>query len=172
LEPIGVEAVTDVADGLDHVGLAGVGFEFFAEGEYVGVYGAGVVDAVGPGSIEDVESTEGSACGSDEDVEEAEFLGGEFDVGVAESDAPLDEVDFEVAVVEEGGGHGGAESPGEGFDSREEFLHSEGFGEVVVGSGFESVDDVGFGVAGGEDQDHGFGLVADPPTKFQSIPVG
>lgn len=57
-------------------------------------------------------------------------------------------VELVVAYGVGGGGLGcgGDCGSGEGFDADYEFFHGEGFAYVVVGSGFESADDVvGFG---------------------------
>ena len=78
--PLGTEFVADAVDG-DYVrGVAGVGFELFAEVPDVGVYGAGG-DLFGPDLLQDLVAGDGLVFGLDEEFQYLELGGGELDLG-------------------------------------------------------------------------------------------
>ena len=86
-------------------------------------------------------------------MEDVEFAGREGDLLAGARDAAVQNIHDEVAGFQEIGGGGRGAAAAEGFDARDEFLHREGFGEVVVGAGFEAFDAVADFAAGGEDED-------------------
>jgi hypothetical protein len=89
----------------------------------------------------------------EENLEDIEFARRERDGLAGAGDAAVEDIHDEVAGLKEIGGSGRGAAAAEGFDAGDEFLHREGFGEVVVGAGFEAFDAVADFATGGEDED-------------------
>ena len=162
---VGEETVTDTANSKEMLGAGGVVFDVAAQAddEVVDRAGVGVfVDA--PDLFEDLFAGDDLAFALGEVAEEVGLH--ESEVGDAVGGDKLEGVEADGAVVEgvfvglvrRGGGFGWTwRMPGgaaeQGFKSHEEDAEVERFGEVVVGAGFDTFEDLFGACAGGEHQD-------------------
>jgi hypothetical protein len=134
------------------VGIFGIGFDFFAEAADADVHATrGNEMFAAPDSGEKFLASEHAARSGSELMEEAEFeqAGGDDFVGagdVAGVDADGAYVKFQD-LAEYGVRLGARE---EKIHAGDKFARAEGLGEVTVGAGFESGDEVEFAAAGGE----------------------
>ncbi len=147
-------------DRFDEVFRSTGGFEFGPEAFDVGLDGflrGGILK--GPDAIDDARAAEHPPPVAHEEFEQGIFLGGELQAFWAIKHLEGAGVHSEVAPGAIAFRHLGA-SAQQGTDPGHQFLEVEGFDHVVVGSGVESGDFVGDGVAGGEHQDGGGELVA------------
>lgn len=136
-------------------GDVGVGFEFLAELDDVGIDGAGIGEGfIAPDGVEDLIAGEG-AIGILEEVDEEVVLGGgELDLLAAAGDDAAVDVDFGIGELEDLGLFGGGAAQ-EGANAGEELAAAEGFDDIVVGADFEEEDFVDLVADGGEDEDGG-----------------
>ncbi len=133
---------------------AEAGVHFFAEAGDENLDGAGVVFVVAlPDAFAEFGAGEGAAGFLEEDLEHVEFARGEGDGFAGAGDAAVADVHVEIGDLEEVGGGGIGGAAAEGFDAGDEFIHREGFREVVVGAGLETFHAVLDFAARGEDED-------------------
>jgi len=88
-----------------------------------------------------------------EDLDEVPLGRREAHFAIGGRDSLGREVDGEVVSVNDRFFLCGRASSERGSKAREEFVHAEGFGDVVVGAGVERADLVALGLAHGEDDD-------------------
>ncbi len=108
-------------------------------------------------------------------VEKVEFLGSEVDdlAGFADHAALGVEFDFADLDGRVGGLGGGLAVAAGGANSGGEFAEGEGFGDVVVGAGFEGFGLVVFAVADGEHEDReARGKLANAATGLAAAHAG
>lgn len=76
----------------------------------------------------------------------------------------IDKIDGAMREVEAGWEAGlVGDAAEDGFDTGEEFVHAEGFDDIVICAELETADAIGFTSAGGEDDD---GLVGSGCAEF------
>lgn len=103
--------------------------------------------------------------------EQVEFEGGEGDGFFASFDDVAGDVDGDVSDGESFWCDGGTAAEA-GADSGDEFFGFEGFGDVVVSTGFEAYDDVNGVAFGGEHDDGDTGFGADGAAYFDAVAAG
>lgn len=129
------------------------GAEFAAEVADVDAEGLALVGELGwPDPADDLAESDDAAGVFGEGVEEGEFGGGELEAIAGEGGFVVEEIECQGSGGDFGVLAGEAAALDDG-EPGEEFCGAEGFGDVVVGSGFEGFDLEGFLVADAEDED-------------------
>lgn len=169
------EAVADGGGGQEILGVGGIVFDSFTELADVGSEIFDVVLVLGsPDGAQDFFVRDGAALTAHEQVEDVELRSGERD-GVAslEEDAAI-AAEGDLSVVDGGVGEGGKAAAADGgLDAGDEFADGEGFGDVVIGTGFEGFDFVVDCVADGEHEDgKGGGHAADDAAGGETSHAG
>jgi hypothetical protein len=128
---------------------------------------------VTPEVIEDLGPGDDTALVAHEELEEAEFLGAEFDDAAVARCAAAAEVEDKVFDGEFVGVPGLDAAAAECAEAGEEFLEGERLGEVVVGSGVEATDAILNAVEGGEKEDGCVDTVApESAADFEAVDRG
>ena len=107
-----------------------------------------------------------------EDLDEVPLGRPEAHFAIRGRDALCREVDGEVVGLDNRVFLGGRGSSERGSEAREEFVHAEGFGDVVVGAGVENADLVALGLAHGEDDDRYGGTAAQAADDCDAVVPG
>ena len=115
---------------------------------------------------------ESLAGGAEQVGEERKLPRGEFDDGALAADFAGDEIDGDVAVLEEGeGGAGGA--AGDGVEPGDELVDVERFREIIIGTEVEPFEAFVESAAGGDEDDgDGEALVAEVAQDAQAVAAG
>lgn len=100
----------------------------------------------------------GAPAGFGQGGEDGEFAPGDVDGRVAVKDLERLQIEGEAADIEAAAGGGGA-APTEGADAGGQLIHSEGFGQVIIGARIKTGDAV-FGAGARSQEDHRAGIAA------------
>jgi hypothetical protein len=124
-----------------------------------------------PDGLEELIAFEHLTLVTQEVLQHIELQRRQLDGAIAAADLVRSDVHDKVGAVEDLATRGLAPAK-KCAHSRKELVVREGFDEIVVSAGVQSIDAVGYGVAGGEHQDRHVGSRAQAPADFDAIEAG
>ena len=139
------ETISDAAQGLEILRMAGIGLNLFAQAADVNIDRTrGDKGSLLPDGIEQLIAREDTAAVGGEIFEQAEFANRGKNVAAADLYGHGGDIDLQIAEVEDLGSiRRLAQTAEHGADPRHQFARAERLGDVVVAAEFQAFDPVG-----------------------------